>query len=150
MKRQPERAAVDGDLDEGEARDFALRDEAPVVIDDHPLPIAGGKWLVVELETARGDTSMRHCDAAAALDRVDVDAGDDGRASRGRRGHVAPGIRNRHCSPVVYSATAFIWASVMRLAIVAMILPLTSLPSLSAPRSPALNALSCAYEYSPY
>jgi hypothetical protein len=50
------------------------------------------------------------------------------------------------CKPVVYSAAAFIWSSDILLAIPTMMRPLTSLPSLSAPRSPALNALSCAYE----
>ena len=46
--------------------------------------------------------------------------------------------------PVVYSASAFICASVSLAATAAMIRPFTSLPSLSAPRSPALNAFSCA------
>ena len=48
----------------------------------------------------------------------------------------------------MYSATAFISASVSRDATVCMIWPLTSLPALSLPRSPLPNAFNCAYVYS--
>jgi dTDP-4-dehydrorhamnose reductase len=71
-----------------------------------------------------------------------------GGASRSRQ---RPGYESRaarqgagQCNPDVYSATAFIWPSDIFAAMVAMILPLTSLPSLSAPRSPALNAFNWA------
>ena len=66
----------------------------------------------------------------------------------------APRLRARRGNPAVRGASAGPTCTRRRpssarrsscAAIVAMILPLTSLPSLSAPRSPALNAFSCAY-----
>src|SRR5690606_7694738 len=53
-------------LHEDQARLRALRDEAPLLVDDHPAPVV--------LETGRDGPGLGDRDASCRLHRVDVDA----------------------------------------------------------------------------
>ena len=126
----------------------------PIATAEYPLPARRPAYGVLATGQVRGGVRLR---AAGLAGGVSPPASRPPRRAAGVSdcggGGCAGGIRPQTAvqrRPDVYSATAFIWASVILPAIVAMIRPLTSLPSLSAPRSPALNAFSCAYVYSEY